>query len=135
MRILSWNCRGASRAPTVRSIKALIKGEGPDVLFVSETKVYSPKMEKLKFKMGFANCFAINSRGRADGLALFWKMGVELEVMFSNKNIIAALIFSDPPENPWLLLAVYGPPYFVHKRSFWNLMSELIHSFSGTRLC
>uniref|UniRef100_A0A2N9I2Q1 CCHC-type domain-containing protein n=1 Tax=Fagus sylvatica TaxID=28930 RepID=A0A2N9I2Q1_FAGSY len=97
-----------SRAPTVFSIRAFVKGEGPDVLFVSEIKVSSPKMEKLNFKMGFANCFAIDSRDRASGLALFWKMGVELEVVFSNKNAVAALVFSNPPENLWLLLVVYG---------------------------
>uniref|UniRef100_A0A2N9GA62 DUF4283 domain-containing protein n=1 Tax=Fagus sylvatica TaxID=28930 RepID=A0A2N9GA62_FAGSY len=68
--------------------RALIKGEGHDVLFVSETKVYSPKMEKLKFQMGFANCFAVDSRGRAGGLALFWKMSVKLEVMLGDFNNI-----------------------------------------------
>ena len=71
MRILSWNCWGAGRAPTVRAIKALACAEGPDVLFLSETKVNSPKIEKLKISMGFADSFCVENVGKVGGLALF----------------------------------------------------------------
>ena len=37
MRILSWNCRGAGRAPTVRALKALVHKESPDIIFISES--------------------------------------------------------------------------------------------------
>nr|POE75985.1 hypothetical protein CFP56_23447 [Quercus suber] len=36
--------------------------------------------------------------GRAGGLALFWSLGVELEVVYSDKNVISALVYSDPPQ-------------------------------------
>jgi hypothetical protein len=54
-------------------------------------------------------------------LAIFWKQGVEMEVVFSNHNVIAALVSSDPLDHVWLLLAVYGPPYYAKKK---NLLSN-----------
>uniref|UniRef100_A0A2N9IMG3 CCHC-type domain-containing protein n=1 Tax=Fagus sylvatica TaxID=28930 RepID=A0A2N9IMG3_FAGSY len=94
MRLLSWNCRGAGRALTVRALKALVRV------------------------------------GKSGGLALFWKMGVELEVVYSDNNLIAALVYSDPPKNAWLLLAVYGPPCAANRNHFWSLLENLVNSFS-----
>ena len=108
MRIIYWNCRRAGRPSTVRTLKALARSEGPDVFFVAETKAKYLKIDKLKNRMGFADCCCVDSRGKVGGLALFWKVGVELEVVFSNKNAIVALIYSDPSECAWLLIAVHG---------------------------
>ena len=57
MRLLSWNYRGVRKAPTVRSLKAFVHDEDPDVLFLVETKVSFPRLEKLKVGMGFSNFF------------------------------------------------------------------------------
>uniref|UniRef100_A0A2N9GUT0 Uncharacterized protein n=1 Tax=Fagus sylvatica TaxID=28930 RepID=A0A2N9GUT0_FAGSY len=78
MRILSLNCWGARRASTARALKALVRYEGLDVLFVSEF----------------------------GGLALFWKLGVDLEVVYSDNHVIAALVYSDTPNffGLWLII-------------------------------
>uniref|UniRef100_A0A2N9ISI0 CCHC-type domain-containing protein n=1 Tax=Fagus sylvatica TaxID=28930 RepID=A0A2N9ISI0_FAGSY len=120
-----------SVAPTVRSLKALSRSEEPDVFFVAETKVKSPKIDRLKLSMGYANCFCVNNVGKAGGLALFWKLGVELEVIFSNNNVIASLIYSDPPDTLWLLISVHGPPYIAKRKKIWALMAKIISGFSG----
>jgi hypothetical protein len=57
----------------------------------------------------------VESVGKAGGLALFCKVKVESEVIFSNTNAIMALVFSDSPDTPWLLLVVYGLPYLGKK--------------------
>uniref|UniRef100_A0A2N9HDP5 Ribonucleotide reductase large subunit domain-containing protein n=1 Tax=Fagus sylvatica TaxID=28930 RepID=A0A2N9HDP5_FAGSY len=44
---------------------------------------------------------------------------------------VIALVYSDPHESPWLLILVYGPPYLAKRRKFWELMENLILSFSG----
>jgi hypothetical protein len=131
MRILSWNFWGVGRAPTARALKALVHYEGPDVLFVSESKVKSPKLEKLKVSMGFSRFFGVDCVGKVGGLALFWKLGVDLEVVYSDNHVIAALVYSYPPEYVWLLIAVYGPPYVAKRRSFWSFLENLICSFFG----
>ena len=134
MRILSWNCWGASRPPTVRSLKALARKEGPEVFFIAEIKAKSLKIDKLKNSMGFSDYFCVESVGKSGGLALFWKDGVELEVIFSNKYSIVALVFLDPSGSPWLLMAVHGSPYLGKKRRFWELMEDIITRFSGVWL-
>ena len=50
---------------------------------------------------------------------------------FSNKNCIVVLVYSNPPDNPWLMIGVHGPPYLAMRRKFWRLMEEIIDSFSG----
>uniref|UniRef100_A0A2N9J510 Reverse transcriptase zinc-binding domain-containing protein n=1 Tax=Fagus sylvatica TaxID=28930 RepID=A0A2N9J510_FAGSY len=90
-----YSILGAGRAPTVKAIKALARSESPDVLFLSKTKINSPKVDRLKRSLGFADSFCLDCVGRAGGLALFWKLGVDLEVIFANRFVMAAL---------WLLL-------------------------------
>ena len=69
--------------------------------------------------------------GIVGGLALFWKLGVDLEVVYSDNHVIAALVYSYHPEYVWLLIAVYGPPYVAKRRSFWSFLENLICSFFG----
>jgi hypothetical protein len=131
MRLLSWNCWGAGRPPTVRAIKALAGKKGPDVLFMAETKIKAPKVDRLRLAMGFNSSFCVDSIGSAGGLTLFWSLGVDIEVVYSNNNCIAALMYSDPPKSSWLLIGVYGPPYLAMRRKFWRLMEDIIEGFSG----
>ena len=42
--------------------------------------------------------------GKAGGLPLFQKRGIELEVVFNNKNVIVCLIYLDPPTEVWMLI-------------------------------
>ena len=125
MRILSWNCWGVGRAPTVRALKALVNRESPDIIFISESKAKSPRVEKIKECLKLRGCFCVNAENKFGGLALYWVNGVSLEVIYDNKNIIACLVYSDPPSDVWLLLLVYGPPEVAHREAFWELVTNL----------
>lgn len=131
MRILSWNCQGVGRAPTVRALKALVHRESLDIIFISESKAKSPRVEKIRECLKFRGCFCVNAENKSSGLALYWVKGISLEVIFDNKNIIACLVYFDPPTDVWLLLLVYGPPKVAHREAFWNLVTNLTESFSG----
>ena len=48
-------------------------------------------------KLMFVDSWCVDANGLSGGLTLFWRSGVDLEVDFSNKNMIVALVFSDPP--------------------------------------
>uniref|UniRef100_A0A2N9IIA7 Reverse transcriptase zinc-binding domain-containing protein n=1 Tax=Fagus sylvatica TaxID=28930 RepID=A0A2N9IIA7_FAGSY len=96
-----------------------------------ETKAKSPKIDRLKVSTEFAHCFCVDSVGKAGGLAIFWKAGVEMEEVYSDRFVIALLIYSDPPDAAWLLIAVHGPPYLALRKKFWSLMENIIGSFSG----
>ena len=71
MKILSWNYWGVRRTSTVRALKALIRSEGPDIVFVAKTKSSSPKLEKVKSSMSFPGLFCVDAVGKAGGLAIF----------------------------------------------------------------
>ena len=53
MRFLAWNCWVAGKAPADRPLKALVREEGPDVVFVSETKSKASRVENFRLKLGF----------------------------------------------------------------------------------
>jgi hypothetical protein len=131
MRLLSWNCQGAGKAPAVRALKALVCENSPDIVFLSETKSDVKKIEKIRLSLNFVDCFCVEAFGKAGGLALFWRKGVDLEVVYSDNQIIAALIYSDPPDSTWLLLTIRGPHEQRFHKRFWALMKDLILSFPG----
>ena len=73
MRTLAWNCRGAGRAPTVRALKALIREESPDVVFIAKSKSKARRIERIRSSIGFVDKFCVEPVGKSGGLAIFWK--------------------------------------------------------------
>ena len=131
MRALAWNCWGASRSPTIRAIKELIRESCSDLVFLSETKLKSAGIDKIKSKLNFFDSYCVDAIGKARGLALFWRMGVDLEVVFSDDNAIVALIYLDPVRSPWLLFCIYGPPRRTKRKRYWVKLEEMVKAFSG----
>ena len=97
MRTIAWNYRGAGRAPTVRALKELIRESNLDLVFLSKTKIKSKRINMICDRLMFVDSWCVDANGLSGGLTLFWRSGVDLEVAFSNKNMIVALVFSDPP--------------------------------------
>ena len=56
--------------------------------------------------------------GKARCLALFWRMGVDLEVVFFDGNVIVALIYSNLVRSPGLLFRIYGLPRRAKRKRF-----------------
>ena len=52
-------------------------------------------------------------------------------MVFSDDNVIAALIYSDPVRSPWLLFCIYGPPRKAKRKRFWAKLEEMVKAFSG----
>jgi hypothetical protein len=131
MRLLAWNCRGVNKASTVRVLKILNRECSPDILFLAETKASVQRIDTIKESLGFVECFCVEANGSAGGLALFWKKGVELEVVHSDHQVISALIYSDPPSSTWLLNVIHGPLERKMRKGFWSFMESIIKAFSG----
>ena len=100
-------------------------------MFLSETKIKSPRINRIKTHLNFFDCFYVEANGRAGGLALFWRMGVDLEIVYLDSNLIASLIYSDPERSPWILFCVYGPPRRAKRKKIWAKVEDLAKSFSG----
>lgn len=76
---------------------------------MSKTKSKPPRIGKINSKLKFGDFLCVEPSRHFGGLALFWRLGVNLEVVYSDINLITALIYFDPPNTPWLLFVFYGP--------------------------
>jgi hypothetical protein len=135
MKILSWNCRGLSRPAAVRSLRMIIRENNPDIIFLSETKSSPSSVSSILNLLGFFLMSLVSPVGSRGGLALAWRPGVDLECFSSNKNLISAWCFSDPPHSPWILSCIYGPPDNSDKPVFWDSLSSLGDGFVCPWLC
>ncbi|XP_059450878.1 uncharacterized protein LOC132181647 [Corylus avellana] len=135
MKILSWNCRGISRPAAVRGLRALIRANSPDVLFLSETKTSPSQVSSILNRLGFYLMTQVASIGSSGGLVLAWRLGVELESFLTNKNNITAWCYSDPPNSPWILSCIYGPPEKKNKLAFWDSLTAAGEAFVSPWLC
>ena len=99
---LSWNCRGLARAMATakRTLRALIRDIGLDIIFLSKIKIPNSKISDLLKLLGFYNIECVDPRGKKGGLEFGWKIGVDMEITFKSSNIINGLIFSDPINEP-----------------------------------
>ena len=64
MIVPSWNCRDLARALAKRTLRALIRDIGPDVIFLSKTKVPIGKFKKFFESVGFYNLEYVNPKRR-----------------------------------------------------------------------
>ena len=100
-----------------------------------ETKSSVKSMQDITISLGFTLVVFVPPVGSAGSLCFGWKPGVDIEPTSQNHNLINLLIFSDPPNLPWMLSTIYGPPYKKMKRIFWEFMHQTASSFSGPWLC
>ena len=72
MIIISWNCRGLAGTSTIQEITDLYKQVKPAILFLMETRAKKKRLEELKHKLNFDECFCVEAEGVAGGLGLLW---------------------------------------------------------------
>jgi exonuclease III len=131
MKILAWNCRGLACAPTIRSLRALIRQHRPDVLFLSETKVLSSRFWTSLSHLGFVSWLEVPPVGLSGGLFVTWKYGFTLNLVRLDQHHISCMVVSDPPLCSWLISCVYAPHTAQNRSALWSNLSELGNSFNG----
>lgn len=133
MRLSFWNCRGLTRSAATNSIRAIERKDQPDVIFLSEIKVSTAYSILAPF--GYVNLVKWPTNCRKGGVALAWKIGVDVEVTQCCENFISAFIYSDPPDTPWLLTGVYTPTKWSKKKNFWQSLKAVVDYYNGPWLC
>lgn len=124
MNILSWNCRGLGKPRTVRALNDLVRDRRPEVLFLIETISDNKRIEELRIKFGYSNCFSVDRRGRSGGLALFWNSRWEGKIFgYSNNHI--DIIFEENGIEAWRLSCFYGFPERSRRKESWNFLRAL----------
>lgn len=80
MNSLSWNCRGIGNLQTIQDLCLMIKEKGPKVVFLMKTKLLAKKMERIKRRVKYDECFVVELVGRSGGLAMMWEGELDLEI-------------------------------------------------------
>ena len=135
MKFLAWNCRGLSRASAIRSLRGKIRTHSPDVLFLSETKLQPSLATVILNNLGFFMMLHAPPTGSKGGLLLAWRHGVDFECISTSVNIINVWCYSDPPNKPWLLSCIYGPPTNHNKPMFWDSLLDVGVGYNGPWMC
>jgi hypothetical protein len=73
--------------------------------------------------------------GSSGGLVLTWRLGVELECFIYNKHNISSWCYLHPPNSPWILSCIYGPPDKRDKLAFWDSFTFVGEGFVSSWLC
>jgi hypothetical protein len=135
MNFLAWNCRRLSRAFAIRSLRGKIQNHSLDVLFLSETKLHPSHATVILNSLGFFMMSHAPPSGSNGGLLLAWHHGVDIECISAYVNIINVWCYFDPPNNPWLLSCIYGPPVKQNKLVFWDSLLDVDKGYHGPWLC
>ena len=56
---------------------------------------------------------------------------MDLEIVYFDRNVIASLVYFDPPSSPWLFLLIYGPPHANGKARFWKCLEDMVSAFAS----
>ena len=133
MRILGWNYRGICNTSTVRALRALIRGNCPQIIFLSETKSDGNRLKKIVVSLGFSEQLIVDAKRRAGGVCMFWSSEISIDILEFNSKMIAVSIYDVVCS--WTLVSFYGPPYQSKRFRAWSNLFALLNSISGPWLC
>ena len=129
MKILGWNYRGICNSSTVRALRALVKSQSPQIVFLCETKANECRLKKIASLLGFSEHLTVVVQGKSGGMCLFWSSCIYVEVLEFN-SVTIAISIRDSVCN-WSLMGFYGPPYYRKRRKAWTNLFSLLQSLEG----
>lgn len=137
-RILCWNCRGLGSPAAITALRGVLSTEDPQIVFLSETKLKSWEMDKVKEKLRFSNMIAVSCEGdgrrRKGALVLLWQHPVDILVQGYTLNYIDVIIV-DQQQGEWRFIGVYGYPKEEKKKDTGHAHRALKKDMNTPWLC
>ena len=84
MKLLIWNCQGASSSGFLRVLKDLLKRHNVACLGLLEPKVSGQHANEICKSIGFKNWVRVESVGFGGGLWVFWKDQFHVDILFTH---------------------------------------------------
>ena len=135
MNSLGWNCRGLGNPRSVQALHDMVRRWARKIVFLSETKLKSKRMERIRNRIGFANGLFVSSCGSSGGLALLWTRETNLEIKSYGNHHIDAIVTEENTNFKWRLTGFYGHSQ-AHLRQFsWDLLSYLKDQYHLPWIC
>ncbi|KAB2625745.1 hypothetical protein D8674_017405 [Pyrus ussuriensis x Pyrus communis] len=107
---------------TVRALHGLIRKKRPSMIFLSETKMKDHRILGVRRRLGYLHGFDVSLIGNSGGLSLWWEDNLEVNIIFSSKHIIDAVMRIKGQTHWSRITGVYGTSYRVEKNLFWDWM-------------
>ncbi|KAJ9704077.1 hypothetical protein PVL29_005385 [Vitis rotundifolia] len=128
IRILSWNVRGANDKEKRQVIKSVIKSNKVDVVCLQETKIKEMSMGIVR-SLGvgrFLEWRAINSRGAAGGVLVFWDNRLIQLLEVEEGMFTVSCRFKNCEDGlRWVFIGVYGPVNSRDREAFWEELGSI----------
>ena len=135
MNLLGWNCQGLGNPRSVQVLHNLVRQWAPKIVFLSETKLKTRCMERIRDWIGFANGLFIPSCGRSGGLTLLWTRETNLEIKSFGNHHIDAIVTETNSYFKWRITGFYGHSQ-THLRQFlWDLLAFLKNQYQLPWIC
>uniref|UniRef100_A0A453Q5L8 Endonuclease/exonuclease/phosphatase domain-containing protein n=1 Tax=Aegilops tauschii subsp. strangulata TaxID=200361 RepID=A0A453Q5L8_AEGTS len=110
---------------TVREVLALCKANSPGLVFLSETRQASSKMEKIKWRLQMKGFAGVSSDGLSGGLALYWDENLQVTGLDSCARYIDVRIVDGANDKTWRTTYVYGEARVENRHRMWSALSNL----------
>ncbi|TXG72251.1 hypothetical protein EZV62_000830 [Acer yangbiense] len=118
---LSWNVRELGNPRAFAALLRLLKHHSSDLVFLSETKSNSFKVERIRVSFGFSGSLCVDSVGNNGGLLLLWKDSIKVSVLsFFLDHIDARMCREDG--FLWRFTSFYGEPNASKRHVSWALL-------------
>uniref|UniRef100_A0A2N9HGL8 Reverse transcriptase domain-containing protein n=1 Tax=Fagus sylvatica TaxID=28930 RepID=A0A2N9HGL8_FAGSY len=127
---MSWNCRGICNAATVKALRASIRANHPEIIFLSETKASVSRINRVAKLLGFSNFHVVEAIGRSGGICMLWSSSVQVEVLEFDSHMISLAISDGLCE--WTLVEKEGG--HVGSSSSPNFLKDLLFDLGAVDL-
>ncbi|XP_040986473.1 uncharacterized protein LOC121234570 [Juglans microcarpa x Juglans regia] len=103
----------------------MAKEKRPKIMFLIETMIVTKRVEGIRRKVGFEQCFVVDPVGNGGGLSLLWKDEVEVEIVNYSRWHVNAWVMDGELRKRWLFTGFYGHLETAKRKSSWELLQQL----------
>ncbi|KAJ7965492.1 Ribonuclease H [Quillaja saponaria] len=117
MKLLAWNCHGIGIPRVVNALHKQCRLEGPNMIFLSETRLRSMEMERIKRRLQFQNRVwsYCSGEGRSGGVAVMCDDIMQVVLLSQSSNHIDFAIQDEHETAIWRGTGICGWPEEVNK--------------------
>lgn len=125
MKIITWNCRGASSPRFFRNLKELVKKYNPTVLVLLETRTTSAKANRILNSFHFSKLAAVEAAGFKGGIWCFWDdTQICMEVInFDFQYLTLGVITNTKVQ--WVISMIYASPEIQNSAQLWRSLESM----------
>ncbi|KAL4296847.1 hypothetical protein GQ457_12G013350 [Hibiscus cannabinus] len=112
--------------PTVEAVQALRQFSavnGPDLVFLCETRLYKNKTEQVRRQLGMVGGLEVEWSESCVGLMLLWQDTLQVTLRSYSQWHIDVMV--DDGQFPFRFIGIYGSCYREKKKEVWELLDSL----------